>query len=149
MLHIHNGDSTAGTAKKANIPGEHIAWREAMVCGPAPQGLTETEFITLRANHLAGDYDSTVEKCAAELREQHQALENALAHDEVVLWFEHDLFCQVHLIYLLHWFAQRELGQMRLSLISIDQFPGIKIFHGLGQLNEAQLESLWPARQEV
>jgi hypothetical protein len=149
MLHIHNGDSTAGTAKKANIPGEHLAWREAMVCGPAPADLPETEFINLRANHLANAYDLTVEKCTAELRDLHQALEDSLAHDEVVLWFEHDLFCQVHLIYLLHWFAQRELGQTRLSLVSIDQFPGIKVFHGLGQLDEGQLESLWPARQEI
>ena len=149
MLHIHNGDSTAGTAKKANLPGEHIAWREAMVCGPTPPNLTETEFIALRANHLAEDYDVPAEKCAADLRELHQALANSVTHDEVVLWFEHDLFCQVHLVYLLHWFAQKELGKTRLSLISIDQFPGIKTFHGLGQLNEAQLESLWPARQEI
>jgi hypothetical protein len=149
MLHIHNGDSSASTAKKANIPGEHVAWREAMVCGPAPQDVSEDEFIKLRAVHLSEAYDEPIEKCAAELREQHQALVNSLAHDEVVLWFEHDLFCQVHLIYLLNWFAQRERGQTRLSLISIDQFPGIKTFHGLGQLNEAQLESLWPGRQEI
>ena len=44
MLHIHNGDSTAGTAKKSDIPGEHLAWREAMVCGPTPPGLSAEEF---------------------------------------------------------------------------------------------------------
>ena len=53
MLHIHNGDSAAGTAKKSDIPGEHLAWREALVCGPAPAGLTEDEFRGVRARHLA------------------------------------------------------------------------------------------------
>ena len=149
MLHIHNGDSTAGTAKNANIPGEHVAWREALVCGPAPGNLAESEFIRLRASHLVQAYEVPAEKCESELRAQHEALANFSAHEEVVLWFEHDLFCQVHLIYLLDWFARRDLDQTRLSLISIDEFPGIKIFHGLGQLNEAQLASLLPQRQEI
>src|SRR5262249_35705599 len=149
MLHIHNGDSTAQTARNADIPGAHIAWREAMICGPTPGNLTEPDFLHIRAQHLAEAYDMPVGKCAAELGYQHEALAHFADHDEIVLWFEHDLFCQIHLIYLLHWFGQRDLGQVRLSLIAIDQFPGIKMFHGLGQLNEAQLLSLLPGRQEV
>jgi len=50
---------------------------------------------------------------------------------------------------LLDWFAQRELGQTRLSLICIGDFPGFEIFHGLGQLNEQQLSSLFPERKDV
>src|SRR5262245_37367141 len=102
MLHIHNGDSTSETAKKASLPGEHIAWREAMVCGPTPADLPEAEFIDLRAIHLSEAYEAEFEKCQRDLQTQHQALANFANHDEVVLWFEHDLFCQIHLIYLLH-----------------------------------------------
>ena len=149
MLHIHNGDSSAETARKANIPGDHVAWREAMVCGPNPGDLPKSEFIKVRAAHLAEAYAVPREKCESELREQHMAIADFSVHEEVVLWFEHDLFCQIHLIYLLDWFTQRELGKTKLSLISIDEFPGIKIFHGLGQLNETQLTSLLPGRQEI
>jgi len=149
MLHIHNGDSAAGTAKKANIPGDHLAWREALVCGPAPGGLSQDEFREVRAKHLAEAYDVNIEKCELELRRQEEALSGFADHDEVVLWFEHDLFCQVQLLYLLDWFTQRELGQTKLSLISIGEFPGVEVFHGLGQLKEAQLASLFPQRQEV
>ena len=149
MLHLHNGDSTAGTARQANIPGEHIAWREALVCGPTPAGLSEPEFIDTRARHLADSYSRPVEKCRAELRAMHEALASFSEHDEVVLWFEHDLFCQIQLIYLLHWFAGRDLGRTKLSLICIDEFPGIQIFHGLGQLNEEQLLSLFLGRREI
>jgi len=149
MLHIHNGDSSAGTARAAQIPGDHIAWREALVCGPAPSGLTEREFIEVRAAHLANAYAVPIEKCRAELHAMHNALRSFPDHDEVVLWFEHDLFCQVQLIYLLNWFAVREIGRTKLSLICINEFPGVTGFHGLGQLNQEQLASLYPTRPEV
>jgi hypothetical protein len=149
MLHIHNGDSAAGTARKTTIPGEHLAWREALVCGPAPVGLSRDEFRRRRTRHLAEAHGVNLEECERELREQDDALARFSDHEEVVLWFEHDLFCQVQLIYLLSWFAQRELGKTRLSLICIGQFPGIEDFRGLGQLNEAQMTSLFPERREL
>ena len=149
MLHIHNGDSTAGTARQANIPGEHLAWREALVCGPAPENLSEAEFLNIRAQHLATAYGVDIEKCKAELQTQHDGLANFSDHDEVVLWFEHDLFCQVQLIYLLNWFSRRDLGNTKVSLICIDNFPGVEHFRGLGQLNEQQLATLLPRRRKV
>ncbi len=149
MLHIHNGDSTAGTAKKTNIPGEHLAWREALVCGPAPGGLSEEEFRSVRARHLADAYGGGLEKCENDLRAQEETLSRFSDHEEVVLWFEHDLFCQVQLIFLLNWLAQRDLGRTKLSLICIREFPGIADLRGLGQLNEEQLSSLFPQRQRV
>ena len=149
MLHVYNGDSTANTARAASIPGEHLSWREALVCGPAPEDLTESAFIEVRAQHLAAGYNVDVDKCRAELLSMHEALASYPEHDEVVLWFEHDLFCQVHLIYLLNWFAGRELGKTKLSVVCINEFPGVHSFHGLGELNEAQLQSLFPQRTEI
>jgi hypothetical protein len=149
MLHVYNGDSTAETARAAEIPGEHLAWREALVCGPAPADLAESDFNELRAQHLAAAYGVPIEKCRAELWALHEALASFPEHDEVVLWFEHDLFCQVQLIYLLNWFASRELGKTRLSLVCINEFPGVHPFHGLGELNGQQLQSLFPQRAEI
>jgi uncharacterized protein DUF1835 len=149
MLHIHNGDSTAETARKANIPGEHLAWREALVCGPARGDLPEPDFLEMRAHHLSTAYPVELDEVRSDQREQYQALESFHDHEEVVLWFEHDLFCQVHLIYLLNWFAQREFGDTKLSLICIGEFPGVPSFAGLGELNENQLASLLPGRAEV
>jgi hypothetical protein len=149
MLHIHNGDSTAGTAKQSDIPGEHLAWREALVCGPAPDGLTQDEFRNVRARHLAGAYGVDLRKCEDELCAQEEALSRFPDHEEVVLWFEHDLFCMVQLIFLLNRLAQSDLGPTKLSLIFVREFPGISDFHGLGHLNEEQLSSLFPQRQTV
>ena len=149
MLHIFDGDSSAGTARNANLPGQLLAWREALICGPAPNNLSEPEFLEVRAQHLSSAYATDLDKVRGGLREMHDALASFRDHEEVVLWFEHDLFCQVHLLYLLNWFAQHELGHTKLSLICINQFPGVHLFHGLGQLNEEQLASLFPQREEV
>ena len=149
MLHIHNGDSTAGTAREANLPGEHLAFREAMICGPVPAELPPEKFREVRARHLSESYNIDFAQCLRDLGDQQKALEQARDHDEVILWFEHDLFCQIHLVYLLNWFSEHKLGCPRLSLVSIDAFPGVEDFRGLGQLNETQLASLFPARQEI
>jgi hypothetical protein len=149
MLHIHNGDSAAGTAKKSDIPGEHLAWREALVCGPAPGAVSQDELRQVRARHLADAYGANLEKTVQELRAQEETLARFSDHEEVVLWFEPDLFGQVQLIYLLDRLAQNELGQTRLSLICINEFPGIEGFRGFGELNEEQLSALFPQRQEV
>jgi hypothetical protein len=149
MLQIFDGDSSAGTARNANLPGQHLAWREALICGPAPNNLSEAEFLEVRAQHLASTYGADLHRVRGELRAQHDALASFRDHEEVVLWFEHDLFCQVHLVYLLNWFGQHELGHTKLSLICLDEFPGVPQFRGLGQLNEEQLASLFPTREAV
>lgn len=149
MLHIHNGDCSAGVARLSEMAGEHIAWREALIDGPVPAGLSSEEWRRARAEHLAKSYGLKMEECLAELLQQEEALEKFSEHEEVVLWFEHDLFCQINLLYLLDWFAQRHLGQTRLSLIFIGEFPGVENFRGLGQLSPTQMASLLEQRREV
>lgn len=131
------------------MPGEHLAWREALICGPTPPGLADDEWRTLRAKHLADSYDLKADACERDLREQDQALSKFSDHEEVVLWFEHDLFCQLHLIYLLDWFSQQDMARTKLSLICVGSFPGIDDFRGLGQLDSEQMASLFPGRHGV
>ncbi len=149
MLHIHNGDCSAEIARQSSLPGEHFAWREALIEGPTPAGTTEHEWRNLRATHLAESYQVDQVETVSELRIQEAKLASHPEHDEVILWFEPDLFCQTNLLYLLNWFAERELGNTRLSLICIGEFPGLPKFRGLGELNPEQMASLFDIRHEV
>jgi hypothetical protein len=149
MLHVLDGASSAGTLAKTDVPGKIFAWREALISGPTPAGLNEDEWIAVRSEYLSEHYGIDLEKCKSDLEEQSQTLASYSDHDEVVLWFEHDLFCQTNLLYLLNWFSLRELGSTKLSLICIGEFPGIEDFRGLGQLNPKQLASLLEQRHEV
>jgi hypothetical protein len=149
MLHIHNGDSTANTAKLSDLPGEHFAFREALIEGPTPPARDSAEWRAIRARHLSESYAVEFDHCERELADQENKLATFAEHEEIVLWFEHDLFCQTNLLYLLDWFSQHEMGHTRLSQICIDRFPGVTNFRGLGQLDAEQLASLFPDRKEV
>jgi len=150
ILHVHNGDSTANTARQASLPGEHFAWRESLVTGPTIADLPTDEWEAMRAQHLSASYGVELQQCREELVAQEKKLRSAASsHEEIVLWFEHDLFCQVHLVYLLNWFAKENLVDTKLSLICINQFQGKENFRGLGELSAGELSSLFPARREV
>lgn len=149
MLHIHNGDCSANIAKESSVSGEHFAFRESLITGPTPAGVSVDEWRSLRAQHLSESYGVDLQECESGLLDQEKKLLSAKQHDEVVLWFEHDLFCQTNLLYLLNWFAKYDTRNTRLSLICIGEFPGKENFRGLGELNAEQIASLFPERQEV
>ena len=153
MLHVHNGDSAANTAKQSSLPGEHFAWRESLITGPTPLGLSDSEWRSVRSSHLCEAYGGDIQECEQGLLSQEKTLATFSVHDEVVLWFEHDLFCQLHLLYLLDGFSRRDEiknpGKTKLSLICIGEFPGRANFRGLGELTADELASLFPARQQV
>ncbi len=158
MLHIHNGDSSADTLREAGFPGTHFAFREALTSGPTPRHnnvgqVTNlpylSEWFALRAQHLGGMAEKDVATVEQDLRAQHNTLTNLSQHDEIILWFEHDLFCQVHLIYLLNHFASHSVAPARLSLICINEFSGVADFRGLGQLTAEQMASLFDTRHEI
>ncbi|MCZ8523548.1 MULTISPECIES: DUF1835 domain-containing protein [Paenibacillus] len=150
MLHIVNGDSFAAKLASA-VPGANImVWRESLYEGPLSVEFTDTKTRTARARYFAerGVPEGEFERSTAQ---QEKELEEFRSYDEVILWFEHDLFDQAMLIYLLQWFARQELGKERLSLICIDSYPGIHPFKGLGSLTVQQTASLmntWKAVSE-
>ena len=149
MLHIHNGDSTANTMKESGFPGEHFPFREALATGPTPQGLSQDEWLSVRAEFLSEASEMDAANVRGDLSAQDEKLARASASDEVILWFEHDLFCQINLIYLLNRFSHQNMGKARLSLICIGEFAGRENFRGLGELSAEQMASLFDTRHEV
>ena len=99
ITHIHNGDVVAVRAKRASISGDHLVFRESLIGGPVVEG---EGWIERRAKFLATVAGEDVLRMSNRLFEQEQAIAAAAANaEEIVLWFEHDLFCLVHLVYLL------------------------------------------------
>ncbi|MRN53499.1 DUF1835 domain-containing protein [Paenibacillus monticola] len=143
MLHIVNGDSVGEKLKQGVVQGDILVWREVYSAGPIfanPAGEKER---SLRARVLEDTLGIPTGEYTKGCKEQEQRLREFNTHDEVVLWFEHDLFDQSMLAYLLHWFKGQKLGNTKLSLLNIGEFPGIERFHGLGQLSSEQLKSLY------
>jgi hypothetical protein len=149
VLHILNGRSTEDTLRQSAVPGKFFSFRDVLIDGPAPATTTAEQWRQVRARHLAAAYGVDLEACEGDLLDQEAVLASHIQHEEVVLWFEHDLFCQLNLLYLLDWFARASVAPNRLSLINIGEFPGHKNFRGLGELSVKELSSLFPQRSSI
>ena len=117
--------------------------------GPTPPGRAKNAWYTIRAEYLAASYHLQAAEVESDLRLQDDALSAFTRHDAVVLWFEHDLFDQSVLIYLLDWFSRQEMHDTVLRLICIDGYPGVQRFTGLGNLSASQLGTLCPTSRQV
>src|SRR5262249_43486806 len=84
-----------------------------------------------------------------DMREWRAAIKRHEMYDELLLWFEHDLFDQLNLIQLLTWIHTHLPRTKPVSLICIGEFPGRPDFKGLGELTPDELASLVETRQRV
>ena len=148
VLHVLNGDSTRGNLEGSGVPGAVTVWADVLHDGPVPD-LPPDEFRAARARHLASYAGEPADEILRELQRWDAALERFGEHDELVFWFEHDLFDQLILIRHLHWLSGIERGNTRFSLICIGEFAGMPNFAGLGELSPLQLASLFPQRGAI
>ena len=150
MLHITNGDSVITSFKEGEIPGTYLPWRDVLHDGPVPRRDSLEALSDARAAFLADAFGGAGYQAArAEFAERDRALASFADHDEVVLWFEHDLYDQLQLLQILAWLADHDISRGRVSLIQIGSHPHVPNFQGLGQLNGAQLAALLPTRSPI
>lgn len=148
LLHVASGTSTTQTIEAAGIPGRCSIWADPLYEGPVPGGLADEDLIEVRRRYLAGIVAAAPVDPANDLREWRAVIERE-PWDELVLWFEHDLFDQLNLIQLLAWIQGRLPATTPVSLVSVASFPGHPAFKGLGELSPRELASLLPGRQRV
>ena len=146
MIHFTNGDSVRNTLLEAGVDGDVVVCADVLHEGPCPAGLSAEAFDDVRATYLAGEDYAALSEIRASFAERARAIVRAAREDEAVLWFEHDVFDQLNLLWLLDRFRQAAVPIDRVRLIVIGQFPGVEPFHGLGQLSAAQLMTLFPGR---
>ena len=145
--HVANGTSTTATIEAADIPGATSIWADPLHDGPVPGGLDDDALATVRAAYHAPS--AAAADPVNDFGRWRQVITNHDAYDELILWFEHDLFDQLNLIQLLPFIRAHVPALKTVSLICIGSFPGRPHFHGLGELYPAELASLLPTRQPV
>jgi len=145
-LHVANGTSVTMTLEAAGVPGLMSIWADPLYDGPVPGGLSDDELREIRGGHLAADapLDPIID-----MRRWRQVIADHRSYDELVLWFEHDLFDQLNLLQLLTWIHAHVPREKPVSLICIGSFPGRPNFHGLGELSAVELASLLDTRRQV
>jgi hypothetical protein len=145
-LHFTNGDSAVAGMRAGGIGGEIVPWRDVLHEGPVPQGLSLTELSRVRAKWLAGQGLGDLDTIEREFAERDDMLRRFTDFDEVVLWFEWDLYDQLQLIQILDFLAgssqqdRAETGT-RLSIVSVNGY--------LGSLSADRFSDLHDKRREI
>jgi hypothetical protein len=149
MIHFTNGSIVVEALVAGGVPGRVVACADPLHDGPCLPGLTRARWNDTRARFLAGSERLTVDEIRRDFESRDAAIDEAARADEVVLWFEHDLFDQLNLIWLLDALTGAGTPERRVRLVVIGEHPEVERFHGLGQLSPAQLLALFPNRQPL
>ena len=120
--------------------------------------MTDEELLDVRVRYHTGPSNMTYAALAGDdpsldpmndMREWRGAIERRDSYDELILWFEHDLFDQLNLIQLLSWIRGGLQASKPVSLVCIGTFPGRPKFKGLGELRPDEVASLLDTRRTV
>ncbi len=123
MPHVHhvlNGDAMADRFVASGLVGDFLVWREALIDGPVAVDMSRPSIGSARAVWLASEMGVPTEVYFEDFKRREQTLA-ALAQEagptlELVLWFERDLFCEIHLLDLL---GRTSVGRLAGAKVSV------------------------------
>jgi len=142
VLHITNGDCAAEQIRAAGLGDHVLPWRDVLHEGPVPPPATLDSLRPLRVRFLAGQGWGNPVEIAVEFESRDRTLGASAAVEDVVLWFEHDLYDQLQLAQILDWYAGSGLdGASRPSLIQVQDY--------LGRMEPARVAALFDTRDRV
>ncbi len=138
MLHITNGDCAVAVLSRA-VQGAFLPWQDVLHEGPVHAGIPLEDLSRRRAAFIASAGWAPFAAVQKQLMERNAQLQRSMEHEEVVLWFEHDLYDQLQLIQLLDWFRLHPHPQ--LSLVCEAEY--------LGDMTPARAAELFSRRRRV
>lgn len=148
ILHITNGDSTTQYLKKLNIPGHFITWREMLCEGKTEVKVGSEHFWKSRFDFLKRSYRVTKKQFIDLTLKEYRNLCNQKSQEEIVLWFEYDLFCQVNMLAVISWLKRYRRGR-KVSLVCSGEVKGSKKMFGLSELSEKQIHTYYKNKIEL
>ena len=145
ILHITNGDDLAEQILNLDLSGDVITWREMLCEGPASMDVGAEEFVLLRKIFLLEKYKVSEESYRTEFLEELVKLAAINNYDEVVLWFEFDLFSHMNMLALISFLLQnKKTGPF--SLVCSRKLKGEEEMSPLSQLTPKQQKEHYKQR---
>ena len=113
VLHITNGDSFTQRLKGLAIKGDIITWREMLCEGKTLSNVGSEPFWKTRFEFFSKNYRVSKSWFVEKTLKEYRSLCNHKAQDQIVLWFEFDLFCQINMLAVLSWLKQHRRRTLR------------------------------------
>jgi hypothetical protein len=145
LLHITNGDNLTDRLKSLQLKGDIITWREMLCEGKTLTNVGSESFWKTRFEFLNKNYKISKQWFVEKTLKEYRLLCNHKQEDQIVLWFEFDLFCQINMLAVISWLkTHRKYAQISL-VCSGDEDETDKMY-GLNELSDEQLLELFEKR---
>lgn len=123
-VHVLNGDAILTLFQQSGVPGEVVICREMMCEGKVKYTKDLPEFFESRAKHLEFHYGIDRQTYYTNVVQELEKLDiSGSTTDEIVLWFEYDLFCQINMLFILHYLSSRLATLPPISLVDLHHHP--------------------------
>lgn len=143
-LHLVNGDSLAEQVSDLNLPGKMVIWRELLCEGPTLQEIN-SEFFKVRKKFLKHAYSIAAEDYEERFVSEIKRLKSFDKFDEIVLWFEFDLFCHINMLAAINLLMEIQ-EDVPIALVCSRKLKGEKEFRPLSQLSLKELKNHYKNR---
>lgn len=145
QLHIINGDDISENIKALEIPGKIVVWREMLCEGPTYAALDTARFCILRKDFLGKTYNISPEDYEKQFVEELNKLTVSNGYDEIVLWFEFDLFSHINMLAVINHLLENKKN-MPVYLVCSKKLKDEKEFSPLSQLSLKHLQNHYDQR---
>ncbi|WP_034058478.1 DUF1835 domain-containing protein [Lacinutrix jangbogonensis] len=145
-LNITNGRSLTNYLEKENYEGDILTWHEMLCEGPTEKEIDTTSFFEKRKVFLESVYNAEYDilKVQSEIRKTN----NINDYQEVILWFEYDLFCHINLIAAISLLKQKGI-RIPIFLVCSGRIEGEIGLKGLAELTPEQLSTHYKDKIEL
>ena len=145
QLHITNGDSFTQRLKKLKFKGEIITWREMLCEGKTETSVGSEAFWKTRFEFLHKNYNISKSWFVEKTLKEYRSLCNHKQQDEIILWFEYDLFCQINMLAVISWLKTHR-RHVQISLVCSGYEDDSSRLYGLNELTDDQIQAHFKSR---
>jgi len=148
FLHITNGDATTKILQKLAIPGKIITWREMLCEGKTTTDVGSEHFWKTRFEFLKKSYKISKKTFIDYTLKEYRNLCNQKQQEEIVLWFEHDLFSQINMLAVISWLKKHRKGR-KITLVNSGKKRGGKKLHYYKDFTTTTLNKKYQKRKTL
>lgn len=148
LLHISNGDSFTERLQSLPLKGDIITWREMLCEGKTLSTVGSESFWKTRFDFLSTNYKVSKSWFVEKTLKEYRSLCNHKQQDQIVLWFEYDLFCQINMLAVVSWLKTHR-RHSEIYLVCSGKEDDSDKMYGLNELSDDQLMHLFENKVQL
>ena len=148
QLHITNGDFLTKRLKSLDLKGDIITWREMLCEGKTLTSVGSESFWKTRFEFLNKTYKISKSRFIEQTLKEYRSLCSHKQQDQIILWFDYDLFCQINMLAVISWLKTHR-RHAEISLVSTVSVKAGETPKSLSEMEDHELLSIYGLRKSL